>query len=336
MNSRHHLLSLAFLAIGPASYATHLSGGELRYEHISGLTYRIQGILYTYLSSPADRPEIIIDQDTVPRTTMVDFPDGSGCGGIRVSTYETTRVFAGPGEYVIHMIDMNRNGGIVNIPNSDSQGFSVSATLIINPLTASNASPIFNAHQFTSSWNWSTLIHELQATDADGDSLSFHLVAPQDASGSPIVGYEFPEQFTSPGGFTWLDPETGTFLWDHPTLIGPYVIAIRCDEWRDGVLIGQVTRDMTICVSELPTAIEGGSNAAEDVRMLRVNDEWALDNNTQDLLTAQLIDARGAIIRTFNLASGRTIVPLIDQANGFVLLRTMDAEGRQRIFKLTP
>ena len=100
-------------------------------------------------------------------------------------------------------------------------------------------------------------------------------------------------------------------------------------------MMGQVTRDMTFC-STAATAISTTPSTSEEISILFSNDEWFVESSTQDMLIGELIDARGALIRNFNLPSGRTIVANKDLPNGLILLRTTDAEGRQRTFKLTP
>jgi len=210
----------------------------------------------------------------------------------------------------------------------------VSALLVINPAAGANNSVQFDMPPVVSDWNWSTLVHQPQASDADGDSLAFQLVLPQGLNGDPIVGYEPPELYTSPGGFAWCDPANGNFLWDHPTLIGTYTIAIRCDEWRNGVQVGQVTRDMTLCVANLPTAVPDGSTPTELVTVLNSSNGWVVENNTARVVYGELIDARGALVRAINLAPGRTIIASEEFFHGVTMLVASDGEGRQRAFKL--
>lgn len=336
MNYRHLLLPFALFVIGSTTRATHLRAGELRYEHMEGLTYRVQGILYLDPNSPADRPEIVIYidgvADTVPRTEIIDFPSATSCGAIRRCVYETQHSFPGPGLYTIDMVDSNRNSGIVNVPNSVSQSFCVKAIIVIGA-NGPNNSVRFAAPALFSDMEWSTLVHDPIAEEDDGDSLSFDLVTPHGLGCIPIAGYALP--YSPSPGWAWLDPTSGVYAWYMPNLIGEYTIAIRASEWRNNAMIGQVTRDMAFCVSALPTAVPTGSAATEDVHLLRVNDEWMLENNTPGVLIGELIDARGAMIRTLNLTSGRTLVPLSDQKS-LVLLRTTDTAGRKRTFKLTP
>ena len=246
----------------------------------------------------------------------------------------TTHAFQGSGTYIIRHTDANRNGGIINVPNSASQAFSVSVTLVISPAIAGNNSVQFDIQQIEPTWNWSTLVVEPQAMDPDSDSLVFQLVIPEGLEGDPISGYQFPEDFTSGGGYAWCDPTNGRFLWDHPTLIGEYVIAIRCDEWRDGVLVGQATRDMTICVSTVATLAPDDSVPIEDLQVFRSQDDWMVENNATATMLARLIDARGALVRMISLAPGRTVVSWNDHSSGMMLLLATDAEGRHRAYKL--
>ncbi|MEI6899943.1 MAG: gliding motility-associated C-terminal domain-containing protein, partial [Bacteroidota bacterium] len=56
-----------------------------------------------------------------------------------------------------------------------------------------------------------------------------------------------------------LDSVTGDFYWDSPDQMGEYNIAILIEEWRNGIKIGSVERDMQIIIStcnNLPPQIE--------------------------------------------------------------------------------
>ncbi|MEO8590656.1 MAG: hypothetical protein ABI432_14875 [Flavobacteriales bacterium] len=336
----HRSLALLFLAsLFTNAFATHVVAGEIRYSHLSITTYTVEVLIWSDLNSPADRPDILVDfgdgvLDTIPRTSMIDDPIGVPCYPLRRNSYSTTHTYPGFGTYIIRHTDANRNGGIINVPNSDEQAFSVSAMLIISPSMAGNNSVQFTTPAPTNEWNWSTLIHDLQATDADGDSLTFQLVTPEGLNGLPIDGYQSLENYTPVDGYVWCNPTNGALFWDHPTLLGEYAVAIRCEEWRGSELIGQATRDMIICVADLPTSVPTGYAAAEDMRVVQATDHWIFENDTPDILRGELIDARGSILRTFNLASGRTIVPSIDLMERLTLLRATTAEGHQRTFKL--
>ena len=90
------------------------------------------------------------------------------------------------------------------------------------------------------------------AYDPDGDSLSYRLVHCKGTDGMEIPGYTYPQASHS---FD-IDPVTGDLRWDAPVVQGEYNVAFMVEEWRHGVKIGSVVRDMQIlishCDNELP------------------------------------------------------------------------------------
>jgi len=115
--------------------------------------------------------------------------------------------------------------------------------------------------------------HNPGAYDPDGDSLSYRLVPCRGAQGQVIPGYTLP-----PATHTiHLDSITGDFFWDSPPQQGEYNIAILIEEWRNGVKIGSVLRDMqiiiTACNNQPPvidplkdTCVEAGTTLTFPVR----------------------------------------------------------------------
>lgn len=85
------------------------------------------------------------------------------------------------------------------------------------------------------------------AIDADGDSLVYSLVDALDAAGNPIT-YTPPYSGTNPIASAppvSIDPQTGTITMN-PTTVQVGVIAILVEEYRNGVLIGTIRRDMQV------------------------------------------------------------------------------------------
>lgn len=243
------LILLLTLGVAMCASATHNRAGEIIVCHLGGLEYRITVITHTKLSAPADRPELEINygdspiQDTILRTDIDDFPDQD----LRRSEYVTTHTYTGYGEFVIMIDDMNRNGGVINVPNSIAQSFSVRTLLRISPVTGRNNcsaqflnSPIQDAC-LNQPW-----VHNPAAFDPDGDSLSFEPAICLGRFGLPIPGYSYPGPSYS------IDPITGTISWNAPPLVGEYNIAFIVREWRlvNGVWreVGYVMRDMQITV----------------------------------------------------------------------------------------
>jgi gliding motility-associated-like protein len=222
--------------------ATHERAGEITYKHISGLTYEVRIITYTYSPSPADRPELEIKwgdgtSDILPRIDILDLTPV-----IRRNIYVGTHTYAGNGTFKISLEDPNRNYGIVNIPNSVNVPFFIETELVINPFLGSNNSVVLLNPPLDYGCVDRLYIHNPGAYDPDGDSISYKLTICKGADGLPIPGYTLPEASNI---FT-INPIAGDLIWDKPVLQGEYNVAFIIEEWRQGQRIGYVTRDLQI------------------------------------------------------------------------------------------
>lgn len=245
------IIILLLFALG--SNATHNRGGEITYKHLGGNTYEFTITTCTKSSAPADRPELYVNwddgtaNDTVTRTQVVLIPGYDAQKNI----YIINHTFAGAGTFRVTVEDPNRNGGIINLggASSDQQTFCVATEIIINPFLGVN-----NSVQFTDcpcpeyACAGVRYCYNPQAFDPDGDSLSFRLVPCLGlgcASMAVPLVYQFPDNY---GGNITIDQSTGTLCWISPSLIGEYNIALLIEEWRSGVRIGSVLRDIQITV----------------------------------------------------------------------------------------
>jgi gliding motility-associated-like protein len=252
--ARSLLLLLALVATTMVM-ATHNRAGEIIVCHVSGLTYQVTIITHTKLSAPADRPELVLDWgdgsplDTIARTSIQDDPSRD----LRRSTYVATHQYSGPGVFTLSFDDQNRNGGVINVPNSIAQSFCVKTQITISPITGQNCSVQFANSPIQNACIFQPWIHNPGAFDNDGDSLSFEPAICLGLGCDPIAGYTYPSAWPSGGNNSYtIDPVTGTISWNVPQLAGEYNIAFIVREWRrvNGVLynVGWVTRDMQITV----------------------------------------------------------------------------------------
>jgi len=338
MKKQNVFMALALLLFPSGIQASHFLGGEIRYapDLTNNNTYIIVITHYSNLNSPSDRPELLIDFgdgifETIPRTGIQDILVAGTCGPVRISTYQTAHTYAGPGNYMIRFEDTNRNGGIVNVPNSLSQSACVSALLVIDPELGVNHSIVFDTLQFMTRRNWNTLVHEPAPFDADGDSLVFDLVSPLGSDCLPIGGYQTPPATN----FAWLDPATGTFLWDYPPFLGEFNVTIRGSEYRSGQLIGQVTRDMTICISDLVAGVEDESLVQSLLVQPSITDgPFWVGNNTGISIPLVLMNAVGSVVRFMTLPPGGAQLDVSDLASGTYMVRTNSLSGPARIGRL--
>lgn len=105
---------------------------------------------------------------------------------------------------------------------------------------------------------------DFAGVDDDGDSLVYSLVTPLNTKTAdalplpdrrprprpyPLVNYRSPFGPSNIiGGMPDLHISTDGFLTVTPTVLGLFVFAVRCEEYRDGVKIGEVRRDFQMLV----------------------------------------------------------------------------------------
>ena len=253
---KHMLLLIAFLCLSYSEgMATHNRAGEITYEHIEGFTYEFTITTYTKTSSfEADRPFLTINfGDGVIDTNVVRIEEEPLPGDIKINRYKVTHAYNAPFTYIVSVSDPNRIENIINISNSVNIPFYLEDTIrIFSPVFLGyNSSPQLLAPPVDFAKVNTPFVHNPNAFDIDGDSLSYKLVPPKQAPGVDVPGYLNPEQvIPGPNNQISIDQRTGEISWDSPQQIGIYNIAILVSEFRSGVNIGTVVRDMQIIVEE--------------------------------------------------------------------------------------
>ena len=251
------LIFLFFFSILNKVFATHNRAGQITYEWIgqsqADLKYKVTITTYTKTSSvQADRPSL----DSVhwgdgspaqvfPRISKIDLPNN-----ISKNIYENVHTYSGSGNFVIYFTDPNRNADVVNIPRSVSVPFYLESVLVINSFLGNNNSPVTTYDPIDQGCVNRIFIHNPGAYDPDpNDSLSYELIECGGDNGQPIPGYTFPSASKS---FT-LNPVTGDLIWDSPLAHNPspseYNVAFNIVQWRNGIFIGSVRRDMQIVIN---------------------------------------------------------------------------------------
>ncbi|MGE0560385.1 MAG: gliding motility-associated C-terminal domain-containing protein [Flavobacteriales bacterium] len=243
-------------------FATHNRAGEITYKHVSGFTYEITVTTYVKESSPADRPNLEVfwgdgtSVDSIPRTSSTSLGND-----IAKNIYIQNHTYPGsnPVPYVIRVEDPNRNSGIINIPNSVNVVFYIESSLIINPFVGINNSPVLLNPPIDNACVGKIYVHNPGAWDVDGDSLYYTIQPSKQTNGDPIAGYTLPPA----SNYLSVNSTTGDLIWDSPLAIGEYNVAIRIDEYRNGIKIGSILRDMQITVSSCsnnPPVISGATD----------------------------------------------------------------------------
>lgn len=247
------LTILLLVLVSLAAKATHNRAGEIQIEFLGGLTVRATVTTYTVPDSPADRPflEVKWGDGTLDTVYRSNGPNGEGVvilPGVKKNVYvaEHTYPSGSATGYTISMEDPNRNGGIMNIPNSVNVPFYIETHIIFGGFLGSNTTPFLLNAPIDDACFQRIYEHNPGAYDPDGDSLSYELTTCAGEFGESIQGYIFPPGLS-------IDAVTGTLTWDSPQEQGEFNFAIKIIEWRrrtDGtyVQIGYTIRDMQVTV----------------------------------------------------------------------------------------
>ncbi|MFN9800610.1 MAG: hypothetical protein ACK54P_11400, partial [Bacteroidota bacterium] len=130
-------LAVLLLLSAPAT-ATHNRAGEIVYEHITGFTYKVTIITVTKASAYADRPYLKIYWGDEPSNVLESQLDSlervvelflTGVDAKR-NEYIGYHTYTGPGIFNLVVEDPNRNAGVINIPQSVWQVFSIRSVLV--------------------------------------------------------------------------------------------------------------------------------------------------------------------------------------------------------------
>jgi gliding motility-associated-like protein len=252
-----------FLQISPFALATHNRAGEIIIEQIGGCTsnmVRCTIITYSKTSSVA------ADRDTLELCwgdgicEMVPRANGAGSppqgqplpNDVKYNIYIATHTYDGTGSFTVSMTDPNRNGGIINVnpPASDNVQFHLQTrfTLFNGQFQGCNSTPRLLQPPIDYACVGETFVHNPNAFDPDGDSLTYELILPMQAVNTPVPNYTFPQNVQGNGCCLSLNQLTGTLTWDAPQLPGEYNVAMIIISWRNGVPIDTTVRDMQILV----------------------------------------------------------------------------------------
>ncbi len=265
------LLFIFFVFSFFRTYATHYRAGEIIYKLVAEFQYECSVVTYSKTSSfQADRDFVEIEwgdgtMDTIARV------NGPVIGGlhkgeeldndIKKNIYVGRHTYPGvpspPNRfYIISFLDVNRIDGIANIGNGQSVdvpfyvedtikfptdlaniGFNSSPELLYAPIDFANLNDTF--------------YHNPGAFDPDGDSLIFELMPCLQGQSQNVPLYVYPDdycQLLQPNNTFTIDRHTGQIVWATPCQLGIFNIAILIHEYRNGVNMGTLIRDMQIIV----------------------------------------------------------------------------------------
>ena len=260
--------------------ATHVRAGEITTKRVSNTSLTYSMTLTAYYDEIGGR-------DAARDASNVLFCFGDGTQrqvdrvsirqlgrGTSINSYTTVYTYAGPDTYRISARIINRNDKTRNINGGQSLeiNFFVTTTISVIGSLGLNSTPVLLNPPVDSARIGQKYCHNPAAYDIDGDSLAYRIAIPQQSNSNannddpnacqsfPVTRYQLPHLVVPPGkteaggaGATFtVNAKTGDVCWDAPVEAGQYNYAFIIEEWRNGVLIGEITRDVQVVVVDGP------------------------------------------------------------------------------------
>ena len=286
------LHTLIFLGLLTSDiYASHFVGGDVHFEQTGPNTFTITLRSFRdYCNSTAGADVSITGAgiydevthafvQTVPTMSIVSTDTivfGDECYTptgicVEVTTYQGSITLANnPNGYYFTYSNFARNNAIVNM---SPDGMTWEAHIPDPALAGQNTSPQFQPYPADAYFCvGNTKFLDFSCTDVDGDSLVYSLVQPLDegngfGSSDPLTnipllqfepGYSM-ASILGPGSLLTINSSTGE-VQARPGAIGVYLFRIRCEEYRNGVKIGEVFGDFQYeapnCTFDIPPSYE--------------------------------------------------------------------------------
>ncbi len=264
------LFSLIFLLFFIASKASHYMGGQITYRWVSGNNYIVKLTIYRdcagiplstttgiTISSGTNSlnvslPRVSSRDVTLLCSNQTSLCNGSGGAfGVEEHIYEDVISFPQiSGVYTISFSGCCRNGAITTLTSPSSQQLFLSATLDPNLTIKNTSADLLNIPIANFAPNQLATLSP-SGFDADGDVLKYSLVSAKDLSETdPVnyaVGFSATNPLTSSTPIT-INPNNGIISFTPSVSNQVAIIAIKVEEYRGGVKIGEITRDIQVRV----------------------------------------------------------------------------------------
>lgn len=278
------IFSISFIG---SLFASHVAGGDITYSCIGPNQYQVTLTLYRDCNGMdlANTESIVYrstacgvnatlgltlqsESDITPLCPTAQSACNGGSGSLGIERFVYTGILnlpPGCTDWILSYQMCCRNGSITNLNGPSSQDFYVQTTLN-NTVVPCNSSPYFTNVPQTFACVGETINFQQLAVDPDGDVLVYSLVNGMNAPASNVAytgGFNGTNPFTVP---LTINSATGeiTFTPDVPQVA---VVAVLVQEYRAGVLIGSVIRDIQFnivnCTNNIPDL--GGINGVPNV-----------------------------------------------------------------------
>ena len=290
------VLTLAATLTAQKAQASHGAGGNITYEWQSGSTYKIRCNFYRDCSGIVGYPTTLCYKSACgfassipwvvaagPTSIVVPCPNQTtNCNGGSLPDYheyilEATVTLPSQCSLWTFFTTLSTRNGSVNISNSANEYWYAEATLN-NQIAQGNSSPVFTVRPVPFVCQNIPYTYNNGASDPNNDSMSFEMIMPRAqtaCTGAPTTliftagtpAYNLVTNPIQTNNTFNLSATTGQSTFTPPQL-GAFQMTILVREWRNGVQIGSVMRDIQVlvrtCTSTQPvvTPVTSGSIGA--------------------------------------------------------------------------
>ncbi len=275
-----YLSIFLFLMMSFSFRAAHIVGGDIYYDYLGNNQYKFYITIYRDCFSTGaeyDNPlkltvytasGQLVQDVSVPFPGSVILPNNfnNPCANNPPNVCVEKAIYVviltlppTPGGYNVSYQRCCRGANVTNISNPGGTGLTLTAHVPGSETGfTANSSPRYTNYPPLILCSNEQLVFDHSATDPDGDQLVYSLVTPyagaSSATPAPNVappppysnvlwlgGFSAPQPL-GPGSNVSINAATGV-LTVNPNMIGLFVVGIRVQEYRNGVLIGQTVRD---------------------------------------------------------------------------------------------
>lgn len=256
------------LGISKNINASHVQGGNITYTCLGGNQYEVTLALYRDCAGVAAPLSVVINRKSVSCGINANFTltkiagtgievtplcpgsatqcTGGSLPGVQEYIYKGIVILPPCSDWVLSYTLCCRNAAIGTILSPSGQNMYIEATLN-NLAFPCNDSPTFTNRPVPFICVGQPFCFNNGSNDPDGDSLSYTLIAPRHTATVPVtyIGGYSPSQPLASSPLATFNPLTGDMCVT-PTMLQVTVFTVLVQEWRSGILVGSVMRDVQI------------------------------------------------------------------------------------------
>ena len=267
INIMKKILTLILFVLATSfSQATHLMGGQISASYLStdtsgshyfleldvyrdtlGIPMSLNHNIEVYQLDPLTGNYNLLFTDSMTFVVGGPMSTMSSVYGVEIYHFTDTITFPNNGFYMIKWSHCCRNGAIINMSNPLSESMSF-LTYVDVDSSNPNSTPTYLAPPViylptNTLWQYNPL-----PFDPDGDSLVWNISVPLSLNDT-VSGYEYlsDTSYSNSTGIFSMDSVTGEITWN-AKMIGNFVVSFAIEEYRNGALVGAMSRDMQFVV----------------------------------------------------------------------------------------